>query len=310
MRRTVDAHQANRRGNCRLCLFGRRALQIGKRGKRGLVANLPQRRYRIVLQWTFEFGDLDQLAHRGRDLVVAQRFDHRAAKVIEAAARIANQGVGDGFVFRRHRGQGANQGRANEFTFFLVQRRQQLRIQRRLGMLLEISVRDFAQAIVGRGHRLDHRVHRAWIAETGQQRQRLEANEAVAVLVDRLKQGGNGLRRRRTPDHAGGIHARGVVEITELVDGLADLLRGRRSGPAFLGADADAHDGRDHEHAVDGGDQEGASLSQRFPALLQAAAPAFRRSSTTTAGSHVRRAGTPLDICRYSRRCNRPRPVL
>ena len=106
-------------------------------------------------------------------------------------------------------------------------------------MLLEISVGDFAQAIVRRGHRLFHRVGRARIVEAGQEGQRPEADEAVGVFADRLQQRRHRLRDGRAADRAAGGHAGGVVEIAELVDGGADLSGEAGVGPRSC-ADAGA----------------------------------------------------------------------
>ena len=110
--------------------FGADCCKRGERAERALVADLAERRRRIVLQRTVELGDLGQPRNRRGDLVVADRFDHGAAEEIDAARRVANQHLGDLGILR-HRGERANQRRADELAFFLVERGQHPRRERR-----------------------------------------------------------------------------------------------------------------------------------------------------------------------------------
>ena len=84
------------------------------------VADLAERRDRVVLQRTVELGDLGDLGERVVAAVIAERFDHRAAEKVVAAhhqrhergprARIA--------ALRRNR---ARQRRPHELRPFLVE---------------------------------------------------------------------------------------------------------------------------------------------------------------------------------------------
>ena len=77
---------------------------------------------------------------------------------------------------------------------------EKLRHHRAIGVVLEEAVGDGAQAIVGAGERLAHRVLRARIVEPGQQHERAIAHVAVRVLGHGLQQRGHRLRAgvRRT----------------------------------------------------------------------------------------------------------------
>ena len=55
--------------------------------------------------------------------------------------------------------------------------------------------------------------------------QRPEADVAVGMLADRLQQRGHRLRGRGAAHGAAGRHARGVVEVAELADGLRGSVR-------------------------------------------------------------------------------------
>ena len=79
MRVAVDAEKADRRGNRRLVLARRAPLHFRQQGQLRLVANLPDRQHRIVLQRSIETGDFRDGRERVDRLLVAERFDHDAA---------------------------------------------------------------------------------------------------------------------------------------------------------------------------------------------------------------------------------------
>ena len=83
MRRAVDAEQADRRGDRRLRRRAARSAAAPPASRSdALVADLPQRKHRIVLQRAIELGDLGERRERVGALVVAERLDHRAAEEV------------------------------------------------------------------------------------------------------------------------------------------------------------------------------------------------------------------------------------
>jgi hypothetical protein len=95
VRLTVDAEEADRGRNRRLGLARRGALEGGERIDRALVADLPQRQGRIVLQRAIELRDGGQRVKGPQRLVVAERFNDGAAENILAARDLANQRLPD-----------------------------------------------------------------------------------------------------------------------------------------------------------------------------------------------------------------------
>ena len=96
---------------------------------------------------------------------------------------------------------------------------------RGIGIVLEETVCDRAQAVVGARQRLAHRVDGPRIVEAGQQDQRAIPHITVGMLGHRAQQGGHGLRSRRPADGARSCRACRVVEIAQLVDGGLKLRR-------------------------------------------------------------------------------------
>ena len=180
--------------------------------------------------------------HRGGDLVVAERLDHGAAEVIDAARRVADQ--------HRRRpwdrcaiaaSARTSAGRTNSPSSF-SSAASSLGVSAGRGLLLEVAVGDLAQPIVRRGQRRVHRVGGARIVEAGQQDRGPEADVAVGVLADRLQQRRHRLRRGRAANRAAGRHARRVVEVAELVDrrrGSARATSASGRAPARTPADND-----------------------------------------------------------------------
>ena len=144
----VDAEQADRGGDGGLRVrAARSAAAPASDLERALVAELPEREHRVVLQRAIELRDLgDRREGIGR-AVVAERVDHGAAIEILAAHHERRQrllhlrlvAVG---------GERAGQRRADELAVFLVERLQQPRRHAAFAVVLEVGVGDGAQPIV------------------------------------------------------------------------------------------------------------------------------------------------------------------
>ena len=77
--------------------------------------------HRVVLQRPLELGNLGELGNRIGVLEVAKRLDHGAAKVVDAAGDVYQQGVTHLGIVADCR-QRADERRTNEFAVFLLQR--------------------------------------------------------------------------------------------------------------------------------------------------------------------------------------------
>ena len=156
-------------------------LQTGQDFDGALVAELPERDRRVDLQRPV------QLRH-GNDgvvgvlrLVVAERLDDRAPEIVLPAADLPRQRRSHPRVaaLRRER---PNERRPDELADFGVERREEGRQQRRIGMMLEEAVRAGAKAVVWTAERLAHRITGPRIVEPGQQNERAVTHVAVGVL--------------------------------------------------------------------------------------------------------------------------------
>src|SRR5262249_62323430 len=103
----VHAEQADAGGDRRLGRLGCRTLQCGQRLERALVAELPERQRRIILQRTLELGDAVDRVERELRLVIAERFDDGAAEEVLAARDLWDEGLSDARILGE-RGQRAN----------------------------------------------------------------------------------------------------------------------------------------------------------------------------------------------------------
>ena len=146
-------------------------------------------------------------------------------KKVLAAPDLAQQRLAHARIVVAVRGERAHERRPDELALLLVERGQELRHHRGIGIVLEEAVRDRAQPIVRAGQRLAHRVLRPRIVEAGEQHERAIADVAVGLLGDRLQQRRHRLAAavRRTVRDA--FVRVGVVEIAELVDGGLQLRR-------------------------------------------------------------------------------------
>ena len=170
-------------------------------------------------------------------------------------------------------------GRTNS-PCFLVERGEQARNQRAIGMPLEIAVGHFAQPIVRRGQRLAHlSAARGSLNPVSRTRLRKRTKPSLCSL-DRLQQRRHGLRGRRAANAArAAFDARGVVEIAELIDGGADLGGGRRRGPALLCGErsarqrrpGDARRGEAHRASSDDSQTRPRGARRRLRVLLRGA---------------------------------------
>ena len=210
-------------------------LQHRERLERPLVSDLPERQRRIVLQRTVELRDGDERVVRVERLVIAKRFDDRAAEEVLSATDVSQQRLTHARIVALRR-QRAHQRRAHELALLLVEGRHEIGNHRAIGMVFEEAVRDRAETIVGAGARLAHRVLRARIVEAGQKDERAIADVAVGMLGDGLQQRRHRLRGHGPPDRACRAGTDGVIEVAELVDGGLQLLGGnglrRRPVPA------------------------------------------------------------------------------
>ena len=232
MRSAIDAEQTDRRSDRRLRLTGRRLLKTCKRLERPRRPDLAKRHRRIVLQRSIELRDGRNGVDSVRGLVVAERFDHGAPKEILASGDLTQQRLtGAGALLvggRRERRHRTHERGPDELALFLVQRCQKLREQAPIRVVLEKTVGDGAQAIVGTRQSFAHRVPGSRIVERREQDEGAISHVAIGVLADGLKQGGNRLRRRRPSDDARRIGANGIVELSEIVDRGPELRRRNR----------------------------------------------------------------------------------
>ena len=212
VRRAVHAEQADAGRDRRLQVLRRGALQRRERLERSLVADLADGEDRIVLQRAVELGDVVSAGERVCGLVVAERLDDRAAKEIlrpsspDHSARLE--------LWRRRRmrqARGSAAGRTNSDSSRGSASSSRGRIMR-VDVVLEVSVGDGSQAIVGIVERLRHHVARARIVEPGEQDERAEADVAVRVAGDGLEQRGHRCLRRGAPDGPRRSRAGGVID--------------------------------------------------------------------------------------------------
>ena len=241
----IDAEEADGRRNRRLLVARGGALQAGQRLERAFVADLSQREGGIVLERAFERGAGGDGVEGIRRLVVAERLDHDAAEKILPPTDVPHQRLLDASRLGRRCGNRKHPGerrerpderRPDELRLLLVERGEQRRHHRAIRVVLEETVGDRPQTIVGAGHRLSHRVLRPGIVEAGQQDERAIADVAVGVLGHGLKEHGNSLRRRNAADRPGRVAAGRIIEIAELVDGGLELRRRHGLGcRGFLG---------------------------------------------------------------------------
>ena len=93
VRAAIHAEHTDRRGDGRLRLAGRRLLQRRQRRERALVPDLSERQRRIVLEGAVELRNLDERVVGVERLVVAERLDDGAPKIIFAAPDFPEQGL-------------------------------------------------------------------------------------------------------------------------------------------------------------------------------------------------------------------------
>ena len=98
------------------------------------------------------------------------------------------------------RGERARQRGADELPFFRIEGLEQARHDRRLGTVLEVRVRDGAQAVVAIVEHPRHHVARARIVEARQDDERAKADVLIRVLLNGAHQRGHRLRRGRATD--------------------------------------------------------------------------------------------------------------
>lgn len=139
----VGAKQADAGRHERLRRPRRGPLKSGERLERAAVANLAQRKRRIVEERPIECGDgIDRLEGIAR-LVVAQRLDHRPAEEVFAPPGPPCQDRLNPDI-RTVRRQRADQRRPDELRLLPFERRQELRDERWIRVVLEITVGDRA----------------------------------------------------------------------------------------------------------------------------------------------------------------------
>ena len=202
-----------------------------------LVADLAHRRRGIVLQRSFELGDLDRASASPRRSCSRRSLRSRCCGRNRRRASHRASAPRRTFGSFAHRRQRADQRRPHELAFFLVERGQQPR-----------------RAALGSGSaRNRHRPPRAADRSARPSpscmasavRGSLKPVSSVSALkrmkpsacsLTACSSAGDRLRGGRAANRAARGHARGVVEIGELVDGGADLLRrGRRRASLLRG---------------------------------------------------------------------------
>ena len=125
-------------------------------------------------------------------------------------------------------GERARQRRPDELRPFLRQPVEQHRQRLGIRVVLEPGERDRPQPIVAVGLDFPHHIAGGRPAEAGEQGQRAEARVLIRVRARSLGERRHGDLGRRTPDEAGRVRPRRVIERTELVD------RGRDVGSSRL----------------------------------------------------------------------------
>ena len=101
-------------------------------------------------------------------------------------------------------------------------------------MMLKIFVGHRAKPVVGLGKRPFHFVGDSRIVITGEEHQRPVPDVAVGVLARRLEQVDDRHRPWRPSDDLRRLHAGGVVERPEMVDGVVQRFRRDRRGCGCL----------------------------------------------------------------------------
>ena len=147
VRLAVDAEQADRRGDGGLPHARRGLLQGLQRFERALVAQLAHRQDGVFLQRPVALRDFGDRRERVGRVIVAERFDDRAAiEVLAAQDERGQRGLDRGIVAVG--GQRAGQRRTDELPVLLVELLEQARRHPALGVVLEVGVGDGAQPIV------------------------------------------------------------------------------------------------------------------------------------------------------------------
>jgi hypothetical protein len=223
VRRAVHAKEADRSGDTRLRFTGRGALQARQHRQHGLVSQLPQRQRRIVLQGTLGLGHFDERLDRVGATMITNGFDDDAPEEClalhhQAFHHLPNLGV------VRMSGECARELGAHELRFLGLERLDQPRRDRLVGVVLEERVRDGAQPIVLVGDHAGHDIACPRIVEAREQHQRTEPDVSVLVFFDRLHERGHSDRRIGATNGSRRSCADGEVERAERVDCRADLL--------------------------------------------------------------------------------------
>ena len=221
MRLTVHPQQADGRGNGRLCVLRRGALQAREHGERLPVSHLPQRQRRIVLQRALEARDGDQRIDGVGCLVIAQRFDDAAPEEVLPAHHLAEHRLARARV-GAERGNRADERGAHEFRRLLVERIEESAQHRRFGVPLEVRVGHFAQPIVRIVGDAAHHVGNARVIEGGEEDENTEADVAVGVAFEGLEERRGNLRGRTAAQTCGGAGSLRVIEIAEVFDRFGD----------------------------------------------------------------------------------------
>ena len=301
MRLAVHAEQANRRGNGRLRLARRGSLQTRENRQRRLVADLAERDRGIDLKRPISLGDLGDRPHGIGRLVVAERLDQRAAEVGLPLHDLPGHRLFDLRVSAVGR-QRAGQGRPHELGRLGHQRGKQLGHDGRVGIVLEITVSDRAQAIVLLRQRGAHDVAGARVVEPGEQDERAKADERVRMGFHGLEQRGHGNRRIGPPGRPRRSHAVAELDGAELVDRRGEL--GRSNGVARIRRRAAARGRRRRRGAGGLVWAVRVAVHVTATAAMSARIGFSRQPSRRVAGTRAGRGGRPADTRLCSTTCS------
>ena len=175
------------------------SLQRRDRLERALVANLPERHHRIVLERAIELGDRGERGHGVGGLVIAERLDHRAAEEVLAAIGLAHEHLLHRGIRRRARpARGSATAGRTRTALSRAWRSASARAAApgspRARRTRRRAADRWRSSIAAR---ID--VARALIVEAGEQHQRAEAHVAVGVLARGPDQRRHRLLGRRAP---------------------------------------------------------------------------------------------------------------
>jgi hypothetical protein len=197
------------------------------------ILELPERDDGIHLKRPGQPGNFHQLWHRIRRPVIAQRLDHAAAKKILAAIDLDLQRFTYARVLRMRR-QRANERRPHELAFFALERLEQRRDHRLIGMVLEIHVRDRPEPVVRIARNFTNQLRSAGIGERGQQHERFEPDVLVFVALDRADQRRSHRPGRCTPQGSRRVEPGREIEVAQRIDCRLHAFRRRRLWSALL----------------------------------------------------------------------------